>query len=189
MTIDFYTEHIKTICDLQALAEKHNCKLSFGTRAYAINTDDTDDLLVEDFNCTEEIAEEIKSKCSFEITGGLETEIYFDLFEKDVNKYGKYNVLGLRQREGLLKITHDSFEEPLSLEALEWLRDNWKNGDWGLEDEDYFYLYINSSKTIVDGFEGVKQEWSIYREGIMLAVFTQLVCDYLHEERIVRTYS
>ena len=32
MIAEFYSAHLDTLCELKALAEKHGCKLSFGTR-------------------------------------------------------------------------------------------------------------------------------------------------------------
>ena len=41
--------------------------------------------------------------------------------------------------------------------------------------------------TTIKGFDGLEHP-SVYREGMALKFFGDLVCDYLGEERIVRVY-
>lgn len=41
-SIDFYSAHLETLAELQALATKHNCKLSFGVRNHPMQLDDID---------------------------------------------------------------------------------------------------------------------------------------------------
>ena len=48
-------------------------------------------------------------------------------------------------------------------------------------------LYRSFGETKVTGFPGQERP-NVYREGMALKFFGDLVCDYLGEERIVRTY-
>ena len=49
INIDFHSGHIETLCDLKAIAEKHNCKISFGVRSYREDTIDEGLLKQEGF--------------------------------------------------------------------------------------------------------------------------------------------
>ena len=91
----------------------------------------------------------------------------------------------------MFKITcYDSLytDDELSEKARDWLLDNSRNDEYGYADADEYFMFVDTSKEEVHGFKDIKKEGHIYRPGIMLAVFTQLVCDYLGEERIQRTY-
>ena len=54
-------------------------------------------------------------------------------------------------------------------------------------DADIRMLYRSFGETKVTGFPE-QEHPSVYREGMALKFFGDLVCDYLGEERIVRTY-
>lgn len=188
MNFDFYNSHIETLCDLQALAKKHNCKLAFGTRNNSFDDEIDESFLKEYLDCPEDIAKEICEKCDFIEVRGNYTNSFFELYDKEK---GKYNTLTYFTLSGAFKIvTYEgiSCQNNLSGKTKDWLADNSMNGEWGYDDLDDFYMHIDATKEEVHGFEGIKKEGHIYRPGIMLAVFTQLVCDYLKEERIVRTY-
>lgn len=75
-------------------------------------------------------------------------------------------------------------DNPLSKETEEFLEDNdYESSDDGGKR----LLYVSFSETKIKGFD--KQEHpSVYREGMALKFFGDLVCDYLGEERIVRVY-
>lgn len=188
MDFEFYESHIKTICDLQALAEKHNCVLAFGTRNNSFDDEIDESFLEEYLDCPEDIAEEICEKCSFEDVRGDYTNSFFELYDKTK---GKYNTLTYFTLSGAFKIIcYDSVytDDELSEKARDWLINNSMNVEWGYDSSSDFYMIADKASEDMSGFEGIKKEGHIYRPGIMLAVFTQLVCDYLGEERIKRTY-
>lgn len=182
MDFEFYESHIKTICDLQALAEKHNCVLAFGTRNNSLDREIDESFLKEYLDCPEDIAKEICEKCYFEEVRGDYTNSFFELYDKTKEKY---NILTYFTLSVAFKI--ETWDD-LSTKAKEWLFDNCKNDEYRYADDDEYFMFVDTSKEEVHGFEDIKKEGHIYRPGIMLAVFTQLVCDYLGEERIKRTY-
>lgn len=175
MNFEFYDAHIKTICDLQKLVEKHNCKLAFGTSNSSFNEEIDESFLEEYLNCPKDIAKEICEKCCFEEVRGDYTNSFFELYDKTK---GKYNTLTYFTLSVFFKI--EICDDDLSTKAKDWLLNNSQNDEYG--------YVVDTTKEKVCGFDGIKKEGWIYRPGIMLAVFTQLVCDYLSEERIVRTY-
>lgn len=187
MNFDFYTAHMNTLVELKQLADAHGYKLTFGTRSYPMQTDDIDiDYLVQHFSCPKDIAEEIYDKCEFEIVvAGESYAIYFEL-----NKESEHNIL---KKYGSnfgfkVRINKHSLDGDLSEKSLNWLRESSKNEEWGLDEDNDFILLDQHENEEVYGFNGVKKEGCCYRTGIILAVFAQLVCDYLGEERIKRTY-
>lgn len=182
MNFEFYEAHIKTICDLQKLAEKHNCKLVFGTRNNSFDNEIDESFLEEYLNCPEDIAKEICKKCYFEDIRGDYTNSFFELYDKTKDKYNTLTYFTL------LVAFKIGISDDLSTRAEVWLLDNSKNDEYGYADDGEYFMYVDITKEDIQGFEGIKKEGHIYRPGIMLAVFTQLVCDYLGEERIVRTY-
>lgn len=181
MNFEFYTSHIKTICDLQALAEKHNCKLAFGTRNNSFDDEIDESFLEEYLDCPEDIAKEICEKCSFEDIRGDYTNSFFELYDSTKEKY---NTLTYTTISVAFKIVAGDLSEM----AEEWLLANSSNVEYGYAASDGYFMFVDTSKEEVHGFKDIKKEWDIYRPDIMLAVFTQLVCDYLGEERIARTY-
>lgn len=182
MNFDFYNSHIETLCDLQALAKKHNCKLAFGTRNNSFVDEIDESFLKEYLNCPEDIAKEICEKGYFEEVRGEYTNSFFELYDKTKEKY---NTLTYFTLSVAFKI---EISDDLSTKAEDWLLDNSQNDEYGYTDDNEYFMLVDTTKEEVHGFEGIKKEGHIYRPGIMLAVFTQLVCDYLKEERIVRTY-
>ena len=192
MTIDFYSAHMETLTELKALADKHNCKLSFGVRSHSMQIDDIDkNDLIKHFNCPEDVAEEIcsdsKCLCSFEhYNGGEETYIYFELRDDKEENHIRYNILGKTICENSFVVHLEEYnylpEHKLSDKTLQWLREN------SMNDDNDFIMIDNYESEEVRGFEEIQKEGWCYRTGMILAVFTQLVCDYLGEERIKRTY-
>lgn len=180
MNFEFYESHIKTLCDLQALAEKHNCKLAFGTAGNSFDDEIDESFLEEYLNCPKDIAKEICEKCYFEEVRGDYSKSFFELYDKTKEKYHKLTYFTLSVG---FKVEADG---DLSTEAEDWL-DNSSTGDEYPDDNEYFMI-VDTTREQVFGFDGIKKEGWIYRPGIMLAVFTQLVCDYLNEERIKRVY-
>lgn len=183
MNFEFYDAHIKTICDLQKLVEKHNCKLAFGTRNSSFNGEIDESFLKEYLNCSEDIAKEICEKCCFEEIRGDYTNSFFELYDKTKEKYNALTSLTLSV---FFKI--EICDDDLSTKAKNWLLNNSQNDEYGYDNNKYLMFVVDTTKEKVYGFDGIKKEGWIYRPGIMLAVFTQLVCDYLGEERIVRIY-
>lgn len=175
MDITFLNNHIKTICELQALAEKHNCSIQIGTRN---NTQHPDDFEIDDDLKERYESIKILDENNITIDRGIHDEysIWFELVDKRGEKTS-YHVLTYTSHSGYI-----DFDE----EEVELLPESVK---------DEFYveyggntLYFDYCKTKVYGFENVKYKPNVYRSGIALREFSWLVCDYLGEPRINRNY-
>lgn len=83
-SIEFYISHIETLCDLKAIAEKHNCKISFGVKSYSENTIDEELLKQEGF--TDDEINYIKDSLDVVDACTTNDSIYFELIEKDSKK-------------------------------------------------------------------------------------------------------
>ena len=74
--------------------------------------------------------------------------------------------------------------ETVDDETQEWIDENCEDG-WGTND---YSFYDDGDYTKVIGFKGVKTKVNVYREGMAVKNFGDLVCDYLHEPRIIKNY-
>ena len=183
MHVMFTETHLETLCELKALAEKHNCSIRFGVHNSSGFID------YEKFiGYSKNIIEELQKHgvfCDGTQQGTL-TDLWFELF--DPNNAKRY-YHGLRYSKGLQVVEYkfdDDIDDdnPLSKEAEKFLEDNHYKEFADCEQK---ILYVSFSETKISGFE--KQEHpNVYREGMALKFFGDLVCDYLGEERIVRTY-
>ena len=54
--------------------------------------------------------------------------------------------------------------------------------------DDKVVLFARLDETVIKGFNGLEHP-NVYRAGMALKFFGDLVCDYLKEERIVRSYG
>ena len=84
MNVDFHSGHIETLCDLKTIAEKHNCKISFGVRSYSENIIDEGLLKQEGF--TDDEINYIKDSLNVVDACTTNCSMYFELIEKDSNK-------------------------------------------------------------------------------------------------------
>lgn len=125
MNFEFYESHIKTICDLQALAEKHNCVLAFGTRDNSFDDEIDESFLEEYLDCPEDIAKEICDKGYFEEVRDNYTNAFFELYDKTK---GKFNTLTYFTLSVSFKI---EIVDDLSTRAEDWLLGNSRNDEYG----------------------------------------------------------
>ena len=183
MDVYFGSVHLQTLCDLEKLANKHNYFIHFGVNQH--NSEDVD--IESDFGCSPEIIQELDEKGSFdgEKSKYEATELWFQLFDSNNKSYHR-----LMYIEGyeMAVYTVDKFEE-LSDEKENFL-ESISGDDCGYNpycDPDIRTLYRSFDKTKIAGFPGQERP-SVYREGMALKFFGDLVCDYLGEERIARTY-
>ena len=85
MNTTFSSIHLETLVDLQKLAEKHNCKISFGCYSYT-NKEEINNNILRENGATEEIIEKISSGWEYGISViNIEKtyeHIWFQLYEK-----------------------------------------------------------------------------------------------------------
>lgn len=183
MDVYFGSVHLQTLCDLEQLANKHNCFIHFGVNQH--NSEDID--IESDFGCSPEIIEELEEKGYFD-SGEQRfeaTTLWFELFDNNNCTHHQLEYIdGYERAEYIV----NKFEE-LSDEAENFL-DEASGDDGGYNpycDSDIRTLYRSFAGTKITGFPG-QEHPSVYREGMALKFFGDLVCDYLGEERIVRVY-
>lgn len=181
MNVEFTSAHLETLMELKQLAEKHECRINFGIDSWS-----GADPEFENFsNYTSEIYDELYDKGSFS-NGIIDvTKFWFQFYDPN-NKDRKYHYLEYSEGEQAITYEQLSFEE-LSEEAENFIEEN--RADWceGSLIDDEVVLSARLGGTTVKGFEGLEHP-NVYREGMVLKVFGDLVCDYLKEKRIVRNY-
>lgn len=178
MNVHFISAHLQTLCDLKALADKHNCIINFGVDNY----EGTEDI---DFNyfdgSTKKIIKELNHKGKFENPKYNITHLWFELHDKNNNSYH-----ALSYSEGEQSATYIlNYLEELSDEASAFLEDNLVS--WQSIEDDELLITCRLDKTTMTGFPG-QEKPEVYREGMTLKFFADLVCDYLGEKRIERVY-
>lgn len=184
MNIDFHSGHIETLCDLKAIAEKHNCKISFGVRSYTENTLDEELLKQEGF--TDDEINYMRDSLEIVDTSYTDDSIYFELIEKDS---GKVNSLIYAKRGAVIIISKDSCRSEYLNDMSDELYDKLEEHDSSY-DYDNFTIYIDHDPTIIRGFgnDEIVENYQVYRSGMALKYFGDYVCDYLGELRIERVY-
>lgn len=184
MNIDFYSSHIETLCDLKAIAEKHNCKISFGVRSYSENT--LDEELLKYAGFAEDEINYIRDDLEIVDTSYTDDSIYFELIENDS---GKVNSFIYAKRGAVVIISKDSCRSGYLDDMSDELYDKLEEHD-SLYDYDNFTICIDDDPTIIRGFgnENEIRNYQVYRSGMALKCFGDYVCDYLGEPRIERVY-
>ena len=191
MTAEFYSAHLDTLCELKALAEKHGCKISFGARDnYSTEELDANDLLA--VGVPSKIIDKLLNpfEYHFDVTDIRTSydELWFQLYDPN-NEERKYHVMAYKQISVHFEVEpnydFDSYIEG-NEKFIDWCEEN--QVDWN--DDDKFIFNLTDSPTIINGFgyKKEKKDYRVYREGMALHYFTELVCKYLKEPMIERTY-
>lgn len=172
MNIRINPVHINTLFKLKELAEKHNCVIYCGVNNF---TDKDVDWTIleksyENKNITKELSElYLENECS------VSTSYYYTLYDKNNNTYHS-----LTYTEAEVSFRYDDDIWYIDKEALEWLKENSPCSN--------IMIYSTNYQTI-QGFNNVdKKKIYVYREGMLIKFFGDLVCDYLGEERIQEVY-
>lgn len=188
MNTTFSSTHLETLVDLQKLAEKHNCKISFG--CYSNTNKEIDNDVLEENEASEEIIDKLDSGyrqgISVNNIQSTNEQVWFQLYDPNGEKH--YNVMTYYENRTYFEVEFDyDFEEDNNKDLVEWLQEH--NADWN-DDKDKYIICLDSAPTIITGFdyEEEHKDCRIYREGMALHYFTELVCDYLKEPMINRIY-
>lgn len=181
MNIEFTSAHMETLMELKAIAEKHGCRITFGVNSFAGVYAE-----FEEFDgYTDEIFKELNDKGVFS-NGFINTTQFWFQFHDPNNKERRYHYL--EYSSGSQTATYEPYTlEGFSKEAKEFLEENRAEWDDNGSIYDKVILFKRLGGTTINGFEGLKKP-NVYREGMALKFFGDLVCDYLKEKRIVRTY-
>lgn len=186
MNIEFYNNHIETLCDLKALADKHGCRLSFGVdhdeENGATSFDSFDCIFDNEHN--RDIIDDL-DRCGYidDESRIKTTRFWFELYDPN-NEERHYHLMSYVETTAYVKYYEWSCETPKD-ETAQFIEEN--EADWFPIGDDAHIFYYSKCDTIIKGFE--KQEHpSVYRSGMALKFFGDLVCDYLGEQRIQRVY-
>ena len=190
MNIIFSSTHMETLVDLQKLAEKHNCKISFGCYSNTNKEEINSDILREN-DASEEIIEKLLNGWQYNLSinniENMDEQIWFQLYDSNVGEK-HYNVMTYNENRIYFEVEFDyGFEEENNKDLVEWLEEH--NVDWN-DDNDKYIICLTGAPTVINGFgyEEEHRDYRVYREGMALHYFTELVCDYLKEPIIKRTY-
>lgn len=188
MNTIFSSIHLETLVNLQALAKKHDCKISFGCRS---DTDkQVNNEVLRENGASEEIIEKIFNNWAYDISinniQSTNEQIWFQLYDPNGEKH--YNVMTYNENRTYFEVEFDyNFEEENNKDLVEWLEEH--SVDWN-DDRDKYIICLDDNSTTISGFgyEEEHKDYRVYREGMALHYFTELVCNYLNEPIIKRTY-
>ena len=181
MNIEFTNAHMETLMQLKALVEKHGCRITFGVDSWT-----GIDPEFEEFNgYTDEIYGELTDKGTFS-NGVIDMTKFWFQFHDPNNKERQYHYLEYSEGEQAITYKLISLEE-LSEKAECFIEENRVEWDDISTLDDGVVLFKRLGGTIIKGFDGLAHP-NVYREGMALKFFGDLVCDYLGEKRINRTY-
>lgn len=200
MNTTFHDSHLDTLMKLKALVEKHGMKIRFGTT----NSEYADsDLGLLDDNVPEDVAELLGGHYDEIVDGNISSSqetIWFELYQPMPNeKQQKYHTMTFTKTTIRFRLK-DDWEEELYFclldeddedddiqndyvnKLIEFINDN--------EYDDTGYVDFSESPTIIRGFGNDEPivDGRVYRDGMALHFFTELVCNYLKEPMINNTY-
>lgn len=186
MNTIFSSTHLETLVDLQALAKKHDCRISFGF--YSDTDEQINNDLLRKNGASEDIINKLQSIDSISVHNIQDKNecIWFKLFNPNGEKH--YNAMTYCENRTYFEVEFDyDFDKYDNKDLVDWLEEH--NADWN-DDEDKYIIYLDDAPTIINGFgyEDEYKDYRVYREGMALHYFTELVCNYLKEPMIKRTY-
>lgn len=187
MNVFFGTSHIQTLKDLQEIAEKHNCRITCG-----INSQSGQELeseILAESKIDKRIIDKLEHPYSHDISIKREyyqiDKLWFELYD---NNNGTYHSLAYMEMIQVFDVEKDfdfdSDKERLLNNFLE------EHGEEREIYEDSTRIVVQSYPTIIYGFgyKGKHKDGRVYREGMALKFFGDLVCKYLKEPNISRVY-
>lgn len=186
MNIEFYSNHMESLSDLMKIAEKHNCTITFGFMSHSDGDIDEDVLKKNGF--TTELLEELNDKMKVNDSGSTFDKVWFQLYEKDTETYHTMTYIESSASVIVEKLDEYEFryddEEP-SDDLIAKLEEHDHLLDYGA-----YTINVHYNPTIINGFGNEKrvEDFRVYRSGMALKFFGDLVCDYLNEPRIKRVY-
>lgn len=190
MDINFTGTRLETLCDLKVIAEKHNCKISFGvqTTTYDDVFDEMDLEMLRRFGFTDSDIMYINDHMRINHQSELNEVVWFDLTE---NKAGEANIHQMYYIVNTIDLSIDRnnlglYSQPDNESVVE------KLDEHSLDHDNNNYVISESyDETLIRGFgndeEVVDNRVCCFDTAIKS--FADLVCDYLGEPRIERVHS
>ena len=181
MNIGFYSAHMETLSDLMKIAEKHNCTITFDVTSS--HEAEIDEDILKRIGFTEELLEEMKEKMTLRHADGTFDKVCFDLYEKNTKTH---HSMAYIESSTWFTAEEDPFPlEEISYELTEVLQEHDQMLEIGV-----YTISEHYNPTIIHGFGNKEkiEDFRVYRSGMALKFFGDLVCDYLNEPRIHRVY-
>lgn len=176
MNLSFGITEIQTLNDLQVIAEKHSMKIHFGFNNSTERHIDFD--ILEKQQVDGSVIDILKNEDYITINNEITTcdKLWFELYEI---KNDKSHTMAYLDNDLHFDIDYGHWSiESECQQAL----DDFTGGE--------NYYSCNYSPTIINGF-GNKEtvtDFRVYRSGMALKFFDDLVCDFLGEPRIEKVY-
>lgn len=186
MNVDFCTPHMETLADLMEIAKKHNCKISFGFLSSSEQEIDED--IIKKHGFTDELFEEMKDKMEIQDSASSFDKLWFELYDENTKSYNTMVYIESSTYFRVKRIGEFDFrfdDETPSDELIAVLEEHDE-----LWDTDEYTINEHHNPTIIRGFGNKErvEDYRVYRSGMALKFFGDLVCDYLNEPRIKRCY-
>jgi len=176
--LSFTTAHVNTLSELNSIAKKHNCTIRlYVGDSNSIEIEDIIDTFKERYDLSTTAAEELDFNYEIQNPQLHLSSACFELAERTENGTN-YHQLSYIEGYVCCELS-ESCGYDISDELQNWFDNYWEDPDSG-------FIYKSFSYTKVTGFNGATAD--VYREGMALKFFGDLVCDYLSEPRIVRVY-
>lgn len=179
--------HIDTICELKEIAARHGCKIAIHIEDYHTLEEALEevlDFMVEreyiDKNLLDELLEDYYFSDAVYQHDVVCFELLEPIYENGELDHYYYHQMIYNDYHMWMDYSKCTDVHP-SKEILEWTEENFDDDEGGR-------YYIETAITDVHGFKGVQTKVNVYREGMALKNFGDLVCDYLGEPRIVKNY-
>ena len=183
MNIDFGLSHMETLADLMKIAEKHNFRITFGFATSPEQEIDEDILKRNGFK--EELIEEMKEKMTINDAVSSFDKVWFELYDQNNKTHSSLTYIESGTYFVLPKGSYYIISEGISedLETLLYEHDEFYRSD-------EYVIYECYNPTLIHGFGNKEkiEDFRVYRSGMALKFFGDLVCDYLQEPRIDRCY-
>ena len=179
--LNFTSTHVDTFSELNSIAKKHNCTIRlYVGDDHSTEAEDVIDTFKERYDLSNSGAEELVSIFEMQNPQLHLESICFELAEQTDSGI-KYHKLSYTEGYVCCELYESSSKHiyGISDELQDWFDNYWEDPDSG-------FIHKSFAYTEVTGFNGATTY--VYREGMALKFFGDLVCDYLHEPRIVKVY-
>jgi len=182
MNVVFGTAHLQTLKDLQELAEKHNCEIHFGFDGNS--STDFDCELLSKNNIEDKVIKILESQTGLGISDVCcsNDKIWFELLDKNT---GKYSTLSYCENYMYFTFTDEYLDEEERDVVEDFIYEE-LNEYYGSK----YYGKFSYCPTVIYGFGNKEkiEDFRVYRSGMALKFFGDLVCKYLKEPNIERVY-
>ena len=181
MNISFNSEHMQTIKELLEIADKHNCRFTFG-----FNSDscaEVSEKILQHNDMSIEMIDTLYSSFYLSNEHSDYDSVWFELYDMNNKTHNSlvYQDMYTCFYYDDCAIDDDSTE--LEQQVMSWLDDN----------NDYDEKFVSKSLglTVIRGFNSpndYEENYLVYRSGMALKFFADKVCEYLGESITERTY-